>query len=75
LLWKLRPWGFVIGTAAAIQSAIYLLVLSVNSMIAIRRGLAASPGELPVWVPLAVLTCLAAILLLKGAGGPEVVRP
>jgi len=75
LLWTLRWWRCVIGTAAAIQLAIYLLVLSVNSMIAIRRGLAASPGELPVWVPLAVLTSLAAILLLKGADGPEVVRP
>jgi hypothetical protein len=67
LLWKRRPWGVVIGTAAAVQGAIYLLVLSVNSTIAVRRGLAASPGELPIWAPLAVLTSVAAVLLLKGA--------
>lgn len=67
LLWKHRPWGFVLGTAAAVQGALYLLVLSVNSTIAIHRGLAAFPGELPVWVPLMVLTWLVALLLLKEA--------
>lgn len=47
--WKRRPWGFVIAPAAAVQGAPYLLVLSVNPTIAIRRSLAASPGELPIW--------------------------
>jgi hypothetical protein len=74
LLWRRRPWGFVIAPAAAVQGTIYLLVLTVNSTIAIRRGLAASPAELPVWLPLTVLTGLAALLLLKGANR-AVVRP
>jgi len=43
------------------------LVLSVNSTIAIRRGLAPFPGELPIWVPLMVFTWMAAVLLLKAA--------
>ena len=42
LLWKRRPWGFVIASAASVQGAIYLLVLSVNSAIAIHRSLAAA---------------------------------
>jgi hypothetical protein len=49
------------------------LVLSINSMIAIRRGLAAFPGELPIWVPLTVLMVIAALLLLKEPNGRDVV--
>jgi len=74
LLWNRRPWGFVIATAASVQGAIYLLVLSVNSTIAIRRGLVASPGELPIWVPLTVCTTIAARALLNAATGRDVVR-
>jgi hypothetical protein len=75
LLWKQRPWGFVLGTAATVQGALYLLVLSVNSTIAICHGLAAFPGELPTWMPLMVLTSTAGFLLLKGAHRRDVVRP
>jgi hypothetical protein len=67
LLWKRRPWGYLIATIAAIQGALYLLVLSVNSAIAISRGLAVAPGELPMWGPLAAFTAVAAIVLLKSA--------
>jgi hypothetical protein len=74
LLWNGRPWGFVIATAASVQGAIYLLVLSVNSTIAIRRGLVAPPGELPIWVPLTVFTAIAALALLNAATGRGVVR-
>jgi hypothetical protein len=74
LLWNCRPWGFVIATAASVQGAMYLLVLSVNSIVAIRRGLAASPGELPIWLPLTVCTAIAALALLNAATGRDVVR-
>jgi len=69
LLWKRRPWGYLIATIAAIQGALYLLLLSVNSAIAISRGLAAAPGELPIWGPLAVFTTLAAVVLVRSASG------
>jgi hypothetical protein len=69
LLWRRQPWGYLIATIAAIQGALYLLVLSVNSAIAISRGLDAAPGELPFWGPLALLTTLAAIVLLRSASG------
>jgi hypothetical protein len=65
LLWKRRAWGYLIATIAAIQGALYLLVLSVNSAITISRDLAAAPGELPIWGPLTIFTALAAILLLR----------
>jgi hypothetical protein len=68
-LWKRRPWGYLMATLAAIEGAMYLLVLSVNSAIAITRGLAAAPGELPIWGPLALFTTVAAIILLRSASG------
>ena len=44
-LWKRRPWGYTIAAIASIQGALYLLVLSVNAAVAIRRGLASPPGR------------------------------
>lgn len=69
MLWRRTSWGYVIATIAAIQGALYLLVLSVNSAIAIRRGLVSGPGELLIWGPLAMFTVMAAILLLRSASG------
>ncbi len=66
LLWNRRPWGLVIAPAASVQGAVYLLVLSVNSLVAIRRGLATWPGELPIWTPLTIATSATALVLLHG---------
>jgi hypothetical protein len=65
LLWRHESWGYVIAAAAGIQGALYLMVLSVNSIVAIDRGFAKAPGELPVWAPLALLTTIAVALLLQ----------
>lgn len=64
LLWRRRPWGFVLAAIASIQGAAYLLVLTVNSGLAIQRGLAQAPGELPIWGTLFVFMATAALLLL-----------
>jgi hypothetical protein len=69
LLWRRRPWGYPIATIATIQGGLYLLVLSVNSVILIRRDLAAIPSELPIWAPLATFTIVAALVLLSSASG------
>jgi hypothetical protein len=69
MLWKRRPAGYLIATVAAIQGALYLLVLSVNTAIAISRGLVAAPGELPIWAPLALFTTVAAVVLVCSASG------
>jgi hypothetical protein len=71
LLWNRRPWGFVIAAAASVQGTVYLLVLSVNSFIAIHRRLAESPGELPIWGPLTILTWATALLLINNVTAPE----
>ena len=64
LLWRRRPWGYVLAPIASIQAALYLAVLSVNSVVAIRRGLTTSPGELPIWGALALVTSAFATILL-----------
>jgi hypothetical protein len=65
LLWKRRPWGYIIASLASIQGAVYLLVLSVNALVAIRRGLANAPGELPIWGLLLLFTTVIALVLLS----------
>ncbi len=64
-LWRRSRWGYVIAAIAGIQSALYLTVLSVNAWVAIARGLARAPGELPVWGTLALLTTAAMCVLLS----------
>lgn len=64
LLFRRRAWGYVIAALGSIQATLYLLVLSVNSVIAIQRGLVEAPGELPIWGPLFLGTGLVAVVLL-----------
>jgi hypothetical protein len=64
LLFRRRDWGYVTAALGSIQATLYLLVLSVNSVIAIQRGLVEAPGELPIWGPLLLGTVLAAGALL-----------
>ena len=64
LLWRRRPWGYVLGAAAGVMGTGYLLVLATGSLIAVVRGLADAPGELPLWGSLAVSTAVATALLL-----------
>ena len=56
LLWRRRPWGLVISAIASVQAALYLLVLSVNSVVSIDRGLTNGSGELPIWGTLTLIT-------------------
>ena len=64
LLWRRQPWGVVLAAIAGVQGSLYLAVLSINSLIAIERGLATWPGELVVRVPLVGVTLPATLLLL-----------
>jgi hypothetical protein len=42
-------WGYVVAPIASIQASLYLLVLCVNSIVGVHRGLAKTPGEFPMW--------------------------
>jgi hypothetical protein len=63
LLWRRQPWGYVVAAIASVQGALYSVVLSVNSIIAINRGFSAAPGEFPVWGMLAALLITATLIL------------
>ena len=65
LLWRRNPWGGILAGMAGIQGSLYLVVLSVNSAIAILRGLAEAPGELPIWGILAISTATITGVLLR----------
>ncbi len=65
LLWRRAEWGYVVGAMASIQGALYLLVLLVNSIVAVRRGLVDAPGEIPMWAILTLSTTAAAVVLLR----------
>ena len=65
LLSRRRPWGVVVAGIAGVQGSLYLAVLSINSLIAVQRGVAAWPGELVIWGPLAAVTTAVTWLLLR----------
>ena len=64
LLWRQAPWGYPVATIAGVQATLYLLVLSVNSVVAGYRGLIETSGELPLWAGLGVCMASATALLL-----------
>jgi|SRR5829696_2961966 len=67
LLWRRSVWGYVVAAIAGVQSSLYLLVLSINSAVAILRGLADAPGELPLWGTLVAATAVVTSVLLANA--------
>jgi hypothetical protein len=68
LLSRRQAWGYVITAAAGVQASLYLLVLSINSIIFVVRGLSEPPGEIIVWSSLAAMTVAATLLLFAHAG-------
>lgn len=71
LLWRRHPWGYMIASIAGIQGALYLTVLSINSVVGIIRGLIEPPGELPIWGTLALATIITTSVLLANVQSGE----
>ncbi|HYD51159.1 MAG TPA: hypothetical protein VEA99_00980 [Gemmatimonadaceae bacterium] len=69
LLWRRHPWAPVAAAIAGIQGSLYLLVLALNAVVLVARGLRAAPGELPIWGPLAVANSVATVAALASARG------
>ena len=67
LLWRRNVWGYVIAAIAGVQSSLYLLVLSINSIVFVARHLADWPGEVPIWTSLTAATSAATALLFAHA--------
>ena len=67
LLSRRKAWGYVISAAAGVQASLYLIVLSINSIIIVARGLSRAPGEIADWSSLAAATTAATLLLFDRA--------
>jgi hypothetical protein len=67
LLWRRNAWGCIVAAIAGVQGSLYLLVLSINSAVAILRGSAEAPGELPLWGTLVAATTAVTSVLLANA--------
>jgi hypothetical protein len=61
---SLLLWLGLIGYGVYNYAYYYLLVLSVNSIVGVHRGLAKTPGEFPMWSMLAIFTTAVSLLLL-----------
>jgi hypothetical protein len=57
LLWRQHPWGYVVSAIAGVQGSLYLLVLSLNSLMA-------ASSEFPLWCTLAAMTSAATAALV-----------
>jgi len=49
LLWRHRPWGYVLGSVMTIKGATYTLVLTVSSAYGATVGTQGAAGQIPVW--------------------------
>ena len=47
LLLRRDAWGYVTVCGAGVQASLYLIVLSVNSVVFVNRGLARAAGRVP----------------------------
>ncbi len=71
MLWRRLAWGPVVSAIGGVHASLYLLVLSVNAILAIERGLVPSPGEFPLWGTLFAVTTIVSGLLLLSVREPR----
>ncbi len=71
LLVRRRPWGFVIAPMAALLGAVYTLILTVNSVLAMRAGTESAAAEIPVWGAWTLVGGAAAVWLLGAVKGRD----
>jgi hypothetical protein len=64
LLWRRRPWGFVLAVVATVEGAAYTLGLTLSSVVGGVRGVPGSMAQAPVWAIWTLFGIAAALLLL-----------
>lgn len=73
LLWKRRPWGYVLGTVLMVKCATYPLALVGMGIYAARAGVPGAWAMMPFWMAFAAVSLVALGLLIgnmKAADGP-----
>lgn len=66
LLWKRRPWGFVLAAMYTVKGATYTMVLTMGSIVGGLRGIEGSAAQVPIWGAWTLAGAVAAVLLLRG---------
>ncbi len=64
LLWKRRPWGYVLGTVLMVKCATYPLALIGMGIFAARAGVPGARAMMPFWIGFAAVSLVALGLLL-----------
>ena len=67
LLWRRRPWGYVVGAIMNVKGATYTLVLTAGSAAGAMRGVEGAAEQIPVWAAWTVVGFAATVALLWGA--------
>ncbi len=66
LLWRGKPWGYVLGAIYTVKGASYTLALAAGSAVGAARGVEGTLAQIPVWGAMSVLGAVAAFTLLRG---------
>lgn len=66
MLWRGRPWGYVLGAIYTVKGASYTLALTLGSAAGAVRGVADTLAQIPIWGAMSVLGAVAAFTLLRG---------
>lgn len=66
LLWRGKPWGYVLGAIYTVKGASYTLALTLGSAAGAARGVEGSLEQIPIWGAMSVLGAAAALTLLRG---------
>jgi hypothetical protein len=64
LLWRRRPWGFMLAVMMCLKGATYTLMLAVSSVLAAHKGVEGAAGEIAVWTAWSLVSTLATVALL-----------
>ncbi len=73
LLWKRRPWGYVLGTVLMVKSTTYPLALVGMGIYAARAGVPGAGDMMPAWMAFAAVSLIGLVMLLsnmRAADGP-----
>jgi hypothetical protein len=72
LLWRRRPWGFVLGVIWNVKGAAYMTALSAAAFAEFRSGAAENATQIALWAPIGVGCAVSALVLLRAlADGPR----
>jgi len=70
LLWKRRPWGFVLAAILILKGATYTLVLTTSAVVGARRGIEGAAAQVPIWAVWTLAGVAALVVLLRNLRAP-----